>query len=77
MSIHDSTHDRDRLTEKDHHDLDTLICGLLNDYKDGLSDLEACRDTFAHLITALDQRNYTEVQTYLRQGRKTTRNQKK
>ena len=61
------------LTEKDHDDLDALVSGLLDDYKEGVITKAHAVATMGHIIEALDEGNYGEAVTWLREGRKLTR----
>lgn len=57
------------LTESDHGNLDALLGHALEDFKAGLITKDQAVGGLVQMIAALDQGNYGEAVSWLKQGR--------
>lgn len=58
------------LTERDHENMGTFLGHVLDDYKHGTITREQAISAVAHVMAALDERNYDEARNWLEQGGK-------
>lgn len=64
------------LTTQDHHNMDSFLGHVLEDYKAGLISKDAAIGGIAHVVAAVDLGNYGEARLWLEQGRKLIRTTK-
>lgn len=61
------------LTNRDHVNMDAFLGYVFDDYKDGIITKEQAVSGLAHVMSALDNGEESEVRTWLEQGRKLVR----
>lgn len=66
---------QDKLSSRDHQNMDAFLEHVLEDYKSGVITKEQAIGGLAHVIAAVDIRNYDEARRWFEQGRKFIRSE--
>ncbi|KPV95153.1 hypothetical protein AN214_02805 [Pseudoalteromonas sp. P1-9] len=61
---------RDKLSNRDHEDMDAFIGAVIDDYKNGAVSKKAMLAGLGHVIGAIDNGNHDEARQWFKEGRK-------